>query len=209
MSPKLKQQAVGDRVRLLRTGRGISLRALALQTGFSASFMSQVENGQASPSLDSMERIAEALGVTLSEFFAAAAEGAGGRVLRARDRQAMASGWSSAEIEALAPMGSRYEPVQVTLHAGGRSGKHPLPRAEEEFAYVLEGEVTLTLGPESHLLGPGDSVTILAGEARLWEHRGRASVPARLLIVGSQHRAARPRRATAGRPRPRSRSSRA
>jgi transcriptional regulator with XRE-family HTH domain len=56
-------------LRSLREARHISLRASGEQTGFSASFLSQVENGQASPSIASMERIAAALGVTLAQFF--------------------------------------------------------------------------------------------------------------------------------------------
>ena len=58
MTSPLKQQMVGAHVRRLRTDRGLSLRALAAETGFSPSFMSQVENGQVSPSISSMEKIA-------------------------------------------------------------------------------------------------------------------------------------------------------
>ena len=49
---------LGQSLRRLRESRHISLRVLAEQTDFSASFLSQVENGQASPSISSMERIA-------------------------------------------------------------------------------------------------------------------------------------------------------
>jgi transcriptional regulator with XRE-family HTH domain len=60
---------VGAVVRQLREARGLTLRAVAERAGFSASFMSQVKNEQASPSISSMEQIAAALGVTLGEFF--------------------------------------------------------------------------------------------------------------------------------------------
>jgi ribosome-binding protein aMBF1 (putative translation factor) len=53
MSASLTQQAVGEYVRRLRTGRSLSVRELAARTGFSPSFISQVENGQASPSISS------------------------------------------------------------------------------------------------------------------------------------------------------------
>jgi transcriptional regulator with XRE-family HTH domain len=54
---------IGAAVRRLREVRGLTLRAVADQAGFSASFLSQVENEQASPSISSMERIAAALGL--------------------------------------------------------------------------------------------------------------------------------------------------
>jgi XRE family transcriptional regulator, regulator of sulfur utilization len=183
MTTLLKQQAVGTHVRRLRTERGISLRELARQTDFSASFMSQVENGQVSPSISSMEKIATALGVTMGEFFAAAAQGEGGLIVRAADRAALGSWWSSAEIEALSPMkpSQRLEPVLITLKPGGRSGKHPYPHPREEFAFVVEGKIDLTLGPQKHALEAGDAVMILARELRLWENPN--ALPARVLVV--------------------------
>jgi transcriptional regulator with XRE-family HTH domain len=183
MTTLLKQQAVGTHVRRLRTERGISLRELARQTDFSASFMSQVENGQVSPSISSMEKIATALGVTMGEFFAAAAQGEGGLIVRAADRAALGSWWSSAEIEALSPMkpSQRLEPVLITLKPGGRSGKHPYPHPREEFAFVVEGKIDLTLGPQKHALEAGDAVMILPKELRLWENPN--ALPARVLVV--------------------------
>ncbi len=163
----------------------MSVRTLARQTGFSPSFMSQVEHGQASPSISSMEKIAAALGATLSEFFAAAAGGQGGLIVRVSNRQAVSSGWSHAEIEGLSAPGptAGLEAILITLRPGGRSGKHPYAHPREEFAFVLQGEVVLTLGPEEHRLRRGDSAKILPGELRLWHNAARA--PVRILIVAS------------------------
>lgn len=133
-----------------------------------------------------MERIAEALAVTLGEFFAGAGRGEGGLIVRAGERLQLASSWSHGRVEALAPMaaGRRLEPVVITLDPGGRSGKHPAAHAAEDFALVLEGEVSLTLGPDEHVLRQGDAVTIGPQELRRWENRG--SSPARVLIVSSR-----------------------
>jgi XRE family transcriptional regulator, regulator of sulfur utilization len=181
--PQLKQQAIGERVRKLREQRGLSLRGLANATDFSASFMSQVENGLVSPSIDSMGRIASALGFTLGEFFASVGAGEGGLVVRAADRVEMPSAWSLATIEALSPMsrGRLVEPLLITLKPGGRSGKYPSAPTREEFAYVVQGEVDLTLGPETFHLCAGDAVTILRGELRRWVNP--AQTPAIVLIV--------------------------
>ncbi|MBI2953312.1 MAG: PAS domain-containing protein [Chloroflexi bacterium] len=54
---------VGETIRRFRMGRGLSVRALAAETGFSPSFISQVELGQAAPSIASLARIAAALGI--------------------------------------------------------------------------------------------------------------------------------------------------
>ena len=163
----------------------MSLRAFATRTEFSPSFISQVENGVVSPSIASMEKIANALGVTLGEFFAAASEGESGLIVRVADRLQMPSLWSKGRLEALAPMtGRRLEPILITLDPGGRSGKHPYAHDTEEFAFVLEGEPTLTLGPEEHALRPGDAVTIRAQELRRWENRSNSVV--RVLVVSAR-----------------------
>lgn len=182
MSPLLKQHAVGAWVRELRTQQGLSLRTLATRTDFSPSFISQVENGVVSPSISSMEKIANALGVTLAEFFAAAVQGEAVLIVRTEDRLEMLSGWSRGRLEALSPMrGRRQEPVLMTLEPGGRSGKHPYSHSAEEFAYVVEGEAILTLGPEVHTLHAGDAVTIRPQELRRWENKSASIV--RVLIV--------------------------
>jgi quercetin dioxygenase-like cupin family protein len=158
---------------------------LALATGFSASFISQLENGRVSPSIGSMEKIAHALGVSLAQFFVAASNGEGGLIVRSAQRRALSSGWSHAEIESLAvPRPSaRLESILVTLQPGGRSGKHPYPDAREQLALVMRGAVTLTLGPEEYRLRRGDAATILADELRLWRNDGKTA--AQVLIVAA------------------------
>ena len=176
MSPVLKQQAVGEHVRHLRVQAGVSVRTLAKQSGFSPSFISQVENGQVSPSISSMEKIAAAVGVSLGDFFGAVTGGEGGLIVRVADRPGLSSGWSNAEIEALNAPGSlaRLEAMLITLRKGGRSGKHPYAHSREEFAFVMQGEVVLTLGPDDHRLRRGDAATILPGELRLWRNEAHA-----------------------------------
>jgi transcriptional regulator with XRE-family HTH domain len=184
MTYRLKQHAVGEHVRRLRVHAGMSVRELARKASFSPSFMSQVENGQVSPSIRSMEAIATSLGVTLGDFFAAVSGGEGDLIVRAADRQALSSAWSVAEIEALTVTrpGARLEALLITLRPGGRSGKHPYAHGREEFAFVTRGKVVLTLGPEEHILHSGDAATIRSGELRLW--RNAAKAPAQVLIVG-------------------------
>jgi len=185
VSPLLKQHAVGAWVRQLRTDQGMSLRTLATRTNFSPSFISQLENGVVSPSIASMEKISNALGVTLAEFFTAKSQGEGALIVRAADRLQMVSAWSQGKVEALSPMrGRRFEPILITLEPQGRTGKHPYSHGSEEFAYVLSGRATLTLGPEEHVLRAGDAVSIRAQELRLWENRSIRIV--RVLVVSAR-----------------------
>jgi transcriptional regulator with XRE-family HTH domain len=181
----MSEANLGPAVRRLREAQQLSLRILADRTGFSASFLSQVENGQASPSIASMERIATALGVTLGEFFRNA-ETNPPPVVRADARAILHSGWSRAQLEALgAPAGGgRLEPVLVTLDPGGTSGTKAFASGREEFALVLEGAVVLTLDDSEQVLSTGDAVTIRAGALRRW--RNPSQIPVRILMVAAR-----------------------
>lgn len=77
--------------------------------------------------------------------------------------------------------GSSLEAVMITIAPGGRSGTHPAAHAGEEFALCYEGEVTLTLGETSQVLGKGDAVAFSSTRTHLWENH--AAGTAQILIV--------------------------
>lgn len=173
---------IGETLQRLRIARGLSLRTLAGRAGFSPSFLSQVENGQSSPSIASLDRLAQALGLRLVDFFEqASAEPA--VVVRSVDRQNLTSEWSRARLELLLPHGAMrtLEGLLITLAPGGRSGKAPTTDAHEQVALVLEGSVALTLAGRRYLLESGDAAGIPAGSPYAWENPGETE--AKLAIV--------------------------
>lgn len=179
------EQQVGDHLRDVRTRQGFSVRALAARAGCSPSFISQVEHGQASPSIASLERLVQALGMTLGDFFRANTPPA---VVRSHERTALTNSLSGAQIEALAPAGAGHalEPLLFTLEPGGQSGSQPLARDGDEFAFVCEGDVQLTLGEAVHRLTRGDAATFPAETPHRWENVGRE--PARIVVVSVRAR---------------------
>ena len=187
MGKPVDPQVIGEHIRRLRLKRHVSVRSFAAQTGFSPSFISQLENGQVSPSLGSMQKIAEALGVTLGEFFAAATDEES-LVVRPPDRRRLDSTWTDTHLETLAPMGRirKLEPVLAIFGPGGKSGKHLHSHPHEEFAFVARGRVTLTFADEEHGLEPGDAVTLPAHAPHRWENRTSEIVE--VVIVSSRAR---------------------
>lgn len=173
---------VGERLRKMRQDEGLSVRTLAAKAGFSPSFISQVENGQASPSISSLERIASVLGMSLGRFFSTDSHSSPS-VARASERERLTSSWSKAEIEVLSAgdSSSNLESVMITIAPGGRSGKQPYAHPGEEIAIVFDGEVQLTLGEKKHCLGRGDSVSFSSKLPHLWENPGPHTV--QIIIV--------------------------
>ena len=164
---------VGERIRQLRLGLGMSVRTLATKTGFSPSLISQVEHSQVTPSIGSLERIAIALGVSLGKFFAEP-ELNTVALVRANARQQLSSTWSSVSLEALGSLdgSGTLEPVMLTLAPGGCSGEYPAAPGREKFGLIFAGEVTLTLGDEVYGLRQGDAITFTPATSYQWDNTG-------------------------------------
>ena len=164
---------LGLELRRLRESAGASVRAFAERVGFSASFISQLENGQVSPSIASLAKIAAALNTTPAELFARCSPDTASSVTRARKRPSFRSSWSRAQISVLTagfgPMGA----IMVTLEPGGLSGKEPSPSQYDQFGIVFAGMLELTLGNEVLVLHRGDAVQIVAGMPHRWQNASR------------------------------------
>lgn len=180
--PTQLEQHVGTAIRRLRNSQRLSVRTLANKSGFSASFISQVELYQASPSLASLERIASGLGVTLGQFFVTT-ESVEPTPIKASDRPMLQSEWSSAQIESLSHpgVGRKLEVLLITLRSGGSSGGRLHARETELFAIVLAGAVQLYLKETVQVLRRGDAITIPPGSPHRWENKGAKDV--QLLMV--------------------------
>src|SRR5512139_170834 len=119
MSTRIDPRVIGEQIHRLRLRRHVSLRSFAAQTGFSASFISQLENGLVSPSLGSLQKIADTLAVTLGEFFAAEAKGDEMLIVRRDERRTLDSTWTDAHLQALGSMARsrRLEPMIAVFGA--------------------------------------------------------------------------------------------
>jgi transcriptional regulator with XRE-family HTH domain len=175
---------IGARLKQERVRRGLSLRALAEQSGFSASFLSQVELDQASPSLASLGRLAQALGVSLASLVADADDTAGANVMRAGERKRLRSEWSKATVASLLPGGADIGTtvMLIEMDAGGRSGNPGSHQAGRELAYCVKGQVRLQLGDEEVRLSEGDCASYDVAAGPKWTNAGRGRC--QLLIVG-------------------------
>lgn len=60
---------VGRKITELRTAQGISLTNLAKSSGIAQSSLSYIESGKAQPTVETVEKICAALGITLSDLF--------------------------------------------------------------------------------------------------------------------------------------------
>jgi transcriptional regulator with XRE-family HTH domain len=77
---------LGERLRAIRLLRRLTLREVAEAAGVSESFVSQLERGRSSASVATLQRLAKAVGIEISDLFADEPQ-SGPRVLRREARQ--------------------------------------------------------------------------------------------------------------------------
>ena len=168
---------LGKELRRLRKAKNLSVRGLGDLLGFSPSFISQLENGQVSPSIASLERIAQTLGVGLRDLFPESLPKDSGYV-RTEDRPAIISEWSKALIEALTPPLETVpiDAIMVQLEPGGTSGSRLHAAPSHRFAFIWRGTVTLSTEKDQYQLKQGDAITLPQGTPHRWTNSSRRSV---------------------------------
>ncbi len=150
-------ETIGERIKTLRTGKGMTLAELGEKANLSTSYLSQIERDKTSPSLTTLETIAKSLNVGLRSLFETDDEGA--FVLRARKETNTPTHRDPVVRQALMPQigNPEIEVYRITFHP--RSAPELIEQfTGEEIIYVLDGELTISIGDEQFVLTAGDSI---------------------------------------------------
>lgn len=134
----------------------MTLKEMSEKTGFSVSFLSQVENGSSSLAITSLQKISEALNVPISSFFEEPMNNT--FTTRGAERRFFRIEHSNLLYARLAGnfQGQVLEPLYVTLEPKKTVGRYN--HHGEEFYYVLQGEVVVTVNNKKYVLQEGDSI---------------------------------------------------
>ena len=151
---------IGSKVKESRKERGLTLTWLAEATNLSAPLISRIERGNVMPSIPSLQAIADALNMDVGHFFRNN-DGKGYFVSYQAERRILASDLAD-EIEVLTEGGENalhmfMEPAVVTPKRMAQMKDTKAACHEgQEFMYVLEGRIELTLGAKKMRLKKGD-----------------------------------------------------
>lgn len=159
---------VGARVRSLRRERGLTIEQLAAATGLTKGFISQLERDRTAPSLSSIARICDALGVPLSHIFERDPAPA---LVRRSERPRIDGSHTSANHLLSSRDEARFQAIESEIAPGAGAGDElsSLP-GEMEFVYVLAGALELRVGDEIHVLREGDALTYPLAKPHTWRN---------------------------------------
>jgi transcriptional regulator with XRE-family HTH domain len=159
---------VGARVRSLRRERGLTIEQVAVASGLTKGFISQLERDRTAPSLSSIARICDALGVRLSHIFE---REPGPEIVRRHDRQVIDDYHPTRNFLLSSRDEAHFQAIESEVVPGGGAGDelYSLP-GEVEFVYVLEGRLELKVGADVHLLDAGDAMTYQLSKPHTWRN---------------------------------------
>lgn len=176
------EQRIGDVVKNRRLAANLTLADLSVGAGISSAMLSRIENGMATASLDSLERICLALGISLADLFQETDQKSGVAQLIKRDEQmeVVRVGTKHGHTYKLLSYnrGPRkiFEPFFIEMDRKSYSWpkfSHP----GTEFIYMLQGRIEYRFGDKTYLLEPGDSFTfsgnVLHGPERMLDERAK------------------------------------
>jgi transcriptional regulator with XRE-family HTH domain len=158
------ERHLGNVIRELRQRDHLTIAEVATQAGISRGMLSKIETAQASASLDTLARIADALGVSMAHLFRHYNTPKGGAQLvkAGEGMEVVRRGTKRGHTYHLLAydQGPRktFEPFLVTMDDASEvfpTFEHP----GTEFIHILEGRIEYRHGQQTYALGPGDSLT--------------------------------------------------
>lgn len=157
-------KGVGSRLRVLRREQKVTLVELAKTSGVDAATISRIETGRMTGTLASHMKLAEALGVKLTNLYAGIEE--------ARVRDAVTVQPPSGRTDVYVHQAGKHAitmltteilrkklmPVLITIEPGGTTPREEAKVGTERFLYMLEGELEARVGEATHQLKRGSTL---------------------------------------------------
>jgi transcriptional regulator with XRE-family HTH domain len=162
--PTVLDHHLGAAIRELRQRNRLTLAEVAERAGLSRGMLSRIETGRASMSLDSLRRVAAALGVSMGSLFRGfdAPAGRAQHVKKGEGMEVVRRGTRRGHTYHLLAydQGPRklFEPFLISMDDASETFP-TFEHAGVEFIYMLQGKLEYRHGDRTHHLQPGDSLT--------------------------------------------------
>ena len=175
---------VGPRLKELREARNISMRALATKSGLSANALSMIERGRTSPSVSTLYKLADAMGISITAFFGSETDKKQVVFIKSDERSRMS--FTRGVFEALGgeQFIGRVEPFMLTMESAATSGPHFITHTGHEFVFCLRGQLDYQVEKEVFTLSAGDSLLFASQLKHKWRNAGKTVTNALIIISG-------------------------
>jgi len=171
---------IGSRIRERRKAQGITVQTLAVRAGISRRLLTQIEHGQANPSLVSITRLARQLGVDFTSLIEVADDSVL-NVVRAGEHTRVwsTSNGSTADLLAVSGDNRQADMWRWRLAPGDIYQGRPDAPGSHELFFVTEGQLAIRIDGTDHVLSSGDSAVLRSD--RYYAYRNDATEPAQFV----------------------------
>ncbi len=163
----------------------MTLSDVSKKAEISNGFLSQVERGKTKPSIYSLKRITEALGVTMSSLFedelhispAPIKDSSKVKLVKSNERKKLVLPKDEIIYHLLTPdFTSKIEFILVEIKPGAGSGQEKYSHEGEECGLALKGRLELSVNNMTYVLEEGDSIYFPSNLPHAWKNPGQEPV---------------------------------
>ena len=163
-------RAIGVRLRQLRVRRGLSLARVAKAVGISVGFLSALERSHMSASVSTLRKLARYYKTNILDFF----DPAESNVRLVSPGEAQSAGGGPGSADGVAGLGQHRHGAASLPHRSQSGSGESYTHEGEEFLYILQGELQISLEEEKYRLQPGDSFYFESATPHRWKNPGRS-----------------------------------
>ncbi|WP_270179761.1 helix-turn-helix domain-containing protein [Alkalihalobacillus sp. CinArs1] len=153
----MSEDSIGVTLKKLRKQQKLTLKELANITGVSISFLSQVERGKSSVTLESLKKIADALHVNPGVFFGEDRSDQPNEISKPFYYKNLSNGIEDAV----------FTPILVTLQPGESEG-NAFSHDGHEFLFVVKGTLTVEIEDRLHSIQEQETIFFDANKKHYW-----------------------------------------
>jgi transcriptional regulator with XRE-family HTH domain len=160
------------------------MRELGRLSGISVNALSLIERGQTSPSVSTLYRLVDALGVPITALFRAEPLREEIIYCSASQRSKISfplGVWEGLGGEAFV---GHVQPFMLTLEIGADSGAQPIVHTGHEFVLCLQGNLEYRVEGQKFALKTGDSLLFAARLHHCWLNSGRTVSKVVIVLSG-------------------------
>lgn len=167
---------IGKRLQTIRKQNGLSQRELAARAGLTNGTVSLIEQNKTSPSVASLKSLLDAIPMSIAEFFATIEINDGPKIFYDADEfveVAPQSGYPSVSLRQLGDASSHtLQLLDETYPQGADTGPELLSHAGEEAGVIISGQIEITVGDQTRVLGPGQGYLFDSRQPHRFRNRG-------------------------------------
>jgi transcriptional regulator with XRE-family HTH domain len=180
---KPQNSEIGKRLKNFRKEREISIRVLAEKAGLSPNTISLIESNSTSPTVGTLQTIANVLDIPLAAFFIDMEQDDEVILIKELAEKKEVAPGLKVRVYPNNILDSRVQVMHFTVEPGGTSGTEKLFHHGDELVLCFEGEINYVVKDQAYVLKKEDSLAFKGNLPHSWYNSGQSEAHFLVLIT--------------------------